>query len=138
MNLTTKGRYAVMAMADLAMRSKSEPVSLVTIAMRQEIALSYLEQIFMKLRRFGLVKSVRGPGGGYILSREAADINIAQIILAVNEPMKMTRCDKNGGCMKDKATCVTHKLWEGLGIHIEEYLRSISLDSICEEQVLIV
>ncbi len=140
MNLTTKGRYAVMAMVDLAMDASGKPVSLSDISIRQDIALNYLEQIFMRLRRAGVVKSVRGPGGGYVLAFDSKDVNIAHIVDAVDESIKMTRCssDDEGGCSKTKAKCITHDLWEGLGRKINEYLSSISLDDVCKRKVLLV
>ena len=134
MRLSTKGRYAVMAMADLARHSTDggteRSVSLAEIATRQEISLSYLEQLFSRLRRAGLVKSVRGPGGGYRLVAKADQTWVADIVLAVDEPIRATRCSVNGtprGCMTDGARCITHDLWEGLGQEIHRYLASVSL-----------
>jgi len=130
MRLSTKGRYAVMAMADLA-RRQDEPcraVALAEIATRQEISLSYLEQLFARLRRKGLVQSARGPGGGYRLARAAAETSIAEIVLAVDEPLHATRCAAKGkGCMLKGERCLTHDLWEDLGHRIEDYLASVSL-----------
>jgi Rrf2 family iron-sulfur cluster assembly transcriptional regulator len=130
MRLSTKGRYAVMAMADLA-RRQDEPcraVALADIANRQEISLSYLEQLFARLRRKGLVRSARGPGGGYRLSRTAAETTIADIVHAVDEPLRATRCAEQGkGCMLKGERCLTHDLWEHLGDRIEDYLASVSL-----------
>ncbi len=130
MRLSTKGRYAVMAMADLA-RRQDEPcraVALADIATRQEISLSYLEQLFARLRRKGLVKSARGPGGGYRLSRAAGETTIADIVHAVDEPLRATRCTEHGkGCMLKGERCLTHDLWEHLGDRIEDYLVSVSL-----------
>jgi Rrf2 family iron-sulfur cluster assembly transcriptional regulator len=130
MRLSTKGRYAVMAMADLA-RHQDEPcraVALAEIASRQEISLSYLEQLFARLRRKGLVQSARGPGGGYRLSRTAAETTIADIVHAVDEPLRATRCAEQGkGCMLKGERCLTHDLWEHLGDRIEDYLASVSL-----------
>jgi len=130
MRLSTKGRYAVMAMTDLA-RRQDEPcrgVALAEIATRQEISLSYLEQLFARLRRKGLVQSARGPGGGYRLARTAAETSIAEIVLAVDEPLRATRCDDQGkGCMLKGERCLTHDLWEDLGHRIEDYLASVSL-----------
>jgi Rrf2 family iron-sulfur cluster assembly transcriptional regulator len=130
MRLSTKGRYAVMAMADLA-RRQDEPcraVALAEIATRQEISLSYLEQLFARLRRKGLVQSARGPGGGYRLTRTAAETSIAEIVLAVDEPLRATRCAAEGkGCMLKGERCLTHDLWEDLGHRIEDYLASVSL-----------
>jgi Rrf2 family iron-sulfur cluster assembly transcriptional regulator len=129
MRLSTKGRYAVMAMADLARRQGERAVSLADIAERQEISLSYLEQLFARLRRSGLVVSARGPGGGYRLSRDAAAVNIADIVLAVDEPLHATRCDRHkaAGCMMKGERCLTHDLWADLGDRIEDYLASVSL-----------
>jgi len=130
MRLSTKGRYAVMAMADLA-RRQDEPcraVALAEIATRQEISLSYLEQLFARLRRKGLVRSARGPGGGYRLARTAAETSIAEIVLAVDEPLRATRCAEQGkGCMLKGERCLTHDLWDDLGHRIEDYLASVSL-----------
>lgn len=137
MNLTTKGRYAVMAMADLAMHSKGQPITLAEISSRQRIALNYLEQIFMKLRKNGLVKSVRGPGGGYVIPLSIAEITIAEIVSAVDESIKMTRCSdkKEQGCMHGNIKCVTHNLWEGLSTQIFNYLNAISLHGLCNEKL---
>jgi Rrf2 family iron-sulfur cluster assembly transcriptional regulator len=129
MRLSTKGRYAVMAMADLARRegAAGRAVALADIAERQEISLSYLEQLFARLRRKGLVKSARGPGGGYRLARAAAETNIAEIVHAVDEPLRATRCGQGKGCMTKGERCLTHDLWEDLGHRIEDYLASVSL-----------
>jgi Rrf2 family iron-sulfur cluster assembly transcriptional regulator len=133
MRLSTKGRYAVMAMADLARRQTDagRAVALAEIAARQEISLSYLEQLFARLRRKGLVKSARGPGGGYRLARTAEATTIAEIVHAVDEPLRATRCAshvKDGrGCMLKGERCLTHDLWEDLGDRIEDYLASVSL-----------
>ena len=139
MRLSTKGRYAVMAMADLAQHeAANKPVSLADIAQRQEISLSYLEQLFAKLRRNGLVKSVRGPGGGYRLSRPAGDLRIADVIVAVDEPIATTRCKPGSakGCTGQGARCVTHDLWEELGRQIHVFLSSVSLADVVEKRVL--
>ena len=139
MRLSTKGRYAVMAMADLAgHEGANRPVSLAEIAKRQEISLSYLEQLFAKLRKGGLVKSVRGPGGGYRLSRPAADVRVADIILAVDEPMTATRCEPGSpkGCTGTTTRCVKHDLWEELGRQIHVFLSSVSLADVIEKRVL--
>lgn len=130
MRLSTKGRYAVMAMADLACREgdATRAVALADIAERQEISLSYLEQLFARLRRKGLVKSARGPGGGYRLARTAVETSIADIVHAVDEPLRATRCEKVGpGCMIRGERCMTHDLWADLGDRIEDYLASVSL-----------
>ena len=138
MRLSTKGRYAVMAMVDLAMCSDGPPVSLSDIADRQEISLSYLEQLFSKLRKGGLVNSVRGPGGGYLLARPAPDVRIADIIWAVDEPNRTTRCQPNSsvGCRTDSSRCLTHDLWAELGNQIHLYLSSVSLEDVYEKRIL--
>ena len=133
MRLSTKGRYAVMAMADLARNGADRAVSLAEIATRQEISLSYLEQLFARLRKAGLVKSVRGPGGGYRLAKASAETWVADIVLAVDEPIRATRCEahaKAGGCMLAGERCITHNLWEDLGAEIHRYLSSVSLDDV--------
>ena len=129
MRLSTKGRYAVMAMADLARREAGaeRAVALAEIAQRQEISLSYLEQLFARLRRKGLVMSARGPGGGYRLARSAEATTIAEIVHAVDEPLRATRCGHGKGCMQKGERCLTHDLWEDLGHRIEDYLASVSL-----------
>ncbi len=139
MRLSTKGRYAVMAMADLAANDGgAKPVSLAEIARRQEISLSYLEQLFAKLRKGDLVKSVRGPGGGYRLARPAGELRIADIILAVDEPITATRCREGSpkGCTGTGGRCVTHDLWEELGRQIHVFLSSVSLADVVEKRVL--
>ena len=137
MLLTTKGRYAVMAMVDLAANQGEKPVGLAAIADRQEIPLAYLEQIFAKLKRAALVASVRGPGGGYKLARAAGSIPIAEIVAAAEETMKMTRCatESHTGCMADKTRCMTHDLWEGLGEQIQQYLGALSLEDVIRRRV---
>lgn len=139
MRLSTKGRYAVMAMVDLAQHGDDDaPVALAEIAERQEISLSYLEQLFAMLRKGGLVKSVRGPGGGYLLGRQRGDIRIADVILAVDEPIRATRCTPGApiGCRGNRTRCLTHDLWEELGNHIHLYLSSVSLADVCERRIL--
>ena len=138
MKLSTKSRYAVMAMVDLAKQSTGEPIALADVADRQEISLSYLEQIFGKLRRGGLVNSARGPGGGYMLSRSAADTRISDIILAVDEPIQTTRCKPGSpfGCKSNQSRCMTHDLWEELGHQIYIYLSSVSLEDVVQKRVL--
>jgi Rrf2 family iron-sulfur cluster assembly transcriptional regulator len=131
--LTTKGRYAVTAMLDLAIHAKQGPVSLSDISGRQEISLSYLEQLFAKLRRNGLVTSVRGPGGGYRLSRAGLDINVAQVVDAVSESMDVTRCEGKGNCQRGEA-CLTHYLWCDLSDQIHSFLEGISLQSLVDRQ----
>lgn len=138
MRLSTKGRYAVMAMVDLAQHGDGRPVSLADIAERQEISLSYLEQLFSKLRKGSLVKSVRGPGGGYLLAHESSEVRISDIILAVDEPVRATRCRPNSsnGCKSDASRCLTHDLWAELGNQIQLYLSSVSLADVCDRRVL--
>lgn len=138
MKLSTKGRYAVMAMADLAIQSGGSPVSLADIADRQEISLSYLEQLFGKLRRNGLVKSVRGPGGGYMLGRVSDDIRISDIVLSVDEPLSATRCAPGSpaGCQSNQGRCLAHDLWEELTNQIHLYLSSVTLDDVISRRVL--
>jgi Rrf2 family iron-sulfur cluster assembly transcriptional regulator len=127
-----------MALVDLAGHSNGRPVALADISGRQEISLSYLEQLFAKLRRAGLVKSVRGPGGGYLLARSADDTRISDAIMAVDEPIRATRCKPNSatGCHTDKSRCLTHDLWEELSHQIHLFLSSVSLADVCEKRVL--
>ena|SRR5690606_4647412 len=132
MHLSTKGRYAVMAMVDLARRQDDRAVTLAEIAGRQEISLSYLEQLFARLRRRGLVKSLRGPGGGYRLARTAAETSIAEIVLAVDEPLRATRCSSGKGCMTKGERCLTHDLWAEMGRQIHSYLASVSLADVVD------
>lgn len=133
MILTTKGRYAVMAVIEVADNKEDKPLSLATISKRQNISLSYLEQIFARLRREGIVKSIKGPGGGYILGRDSSQITASQVIKAIGETIKMTRCatDK-GGCVTKSAKCKTHSLWRGLEDSIYQYLDSITLQDLCK------
>ena len=131
MKLSTKGRYAVMALAELACRTGDEPVSLAQIAAGQQISLDYLEQLFAKLRRAGLVESARGPGGGYTLARDPDDIAICDVIVAVDEPLRVTRCqgDAIDGCVGGEK-CITHELWAALGRHIHGFLASVTLGDV--------
>lgn len=133
MKLTSKGRYAVTAMLDVAIHAATGPVSLADISERQGISLSYLEQLFSKLRKDGLVTSVRGPGGGYRLGRCSAEIAISHVINAVNESINATRCDGKGDC-QDGEQCLTHTLWENLSTRIEDFLQSISLADLVEQK----
>ncbi len=133
MRLTTKGRFAVTAMVDLAMRGDQGPVTLAGISERQKISLSYLEQLFGKLRRHNIVSSVRGPGGGYRLARPAAEIPIADIILAVDEPLDASNCAGRGDC-HDGKPCITHELWQGLTENIYNYLSKVSLQQLVDDQ----
>ncbi len=137
MILSTKGRYSVMAMVDLATHQSEKPVGLAAIAQRQEIPLAYLEQLFSRLKKAGLVTSVRGPGGGYKLARAADAMNVAEIMYASDEPIKMTRCDTEShkGCMATKERCLTHDLWEGLTAQMRMYLGSITLADVCARRV---
>ena len=161
MRLSTKGRYAVMAMADLALGAQTsaqanersgKPISLAEVSERQQISLSYLEQLFARLRKAGLVKSARGPGGGYVLARDAAQIFVSDIVLAVDEPIKATRCEMTSnklgankrlsryeashevGCMPGGQRCLTHNLWEDLGVAIHDYLSQVSLDDVINKR----
>lgn len=131
MKLTTRGRYAVTAMLDLSSHDTNKPISLADIASRQEISLSYLEQLFAKLRRRGLVQSVRGPGGGYVLACVPEAISVADIIRAVDEPIQVTSCESGSdeGCLKS-SRCITHHLWQRIDLHINQYLESVSLDGL--------
>jgi Rrf2 family transcriptional regulator, iron-sulfur cluster assembly transcription factor len=126
MRLTTKGRYAVTAMLDLALHAERGPVSLADISERQGISLSYLEQLFARLRRFNLVKSVRGPGGGYQLMQETKLVSVAQVVDAVDESLDATRCEGKGDCHHGEV-CLTHHLWEDLSKQIHVFLSGISL-----------
>ena len=138
MRLTTKGRFAVTAMIDLAMRQHSGPVTLAGISQRQEISLSYLEQLFGKLRRHEIVESVRGPGGGYNLARRPEDITVADIIIAVDEPLDATQCGGKQNCHSDGEShgtrCMTHDLWATLNAKMVDYLDSVSLKDLVDQQ----
>ena len=133
MRLTTKGRYAVTAMLDLAYHGEKKPVTLTDIAKRQNISLSYLEQLFARLRRAGMVEGVRGPGGGYQLSRDVSQINIAEIVSAVDETIDSTRCGGKGDC-QNAQPCLTHDLWMGLSEQIRAYLSTISLQDLLQRK----
>jgi Rrf2 family iron-sulfur cluster assembly transcriptional regulator len=133
MRLTTKGRFAVTAMIDVAMHATDAPVTLAGVSERQKISLSYLEQLFGKLRRHGLVASVRGPGGGYRLARPAGAVSVADVILAVDEPIDATKCGGKENCLDDRR-CMTHELWAGLNAHIFSYLRSVTLEELVRQQ----
>ena len=143
MRLSTRGRYAVMAMVELAARQPPDGledsrarVSLAEIAQAQHLSLAYLEQLFGPLRRAGLVASARGPGGGYRLARAASATSIAEIVLAVDEPLRATRCgDKSPGCMMNGERCLTHDLWEETGRQIEAWLASVSLEDVVTGRV---
>jgi Rrf2 family iron-sulfur cluster assembly transcriptional regulator len=136
MRLGTKGRYAVMAMTDLARHGRDGAVALAEIAARQEISLAYLEQIFAALRRGGLVASVRGPGGGYRLGRACGAISVADVVRAVDEPLAATRCERaDRGCLGGGERCATHELWDALGGHIEGFLAGVSLEDVVQRRV---
>ncbi|MDN0081525.1 Fe-S cluster assembly transcriptional regulator IscR [Crenobacter sp. SG2305] len=134
MRLTTKGRFAVTAMLDLALRESNGPVTLAGISERQSISLSYLEQLFGKLRRAGLVESVRGPGGGYTLAKDAEAISVADIIVAVDEPVDATQCGGRENCLGTNQRCMTHDLWTSLNTTIFDYLSKVSLASLVNSQ----
>ncbi len=133
MRLTTKGRFAVTAMIDLAMRQHQGPVTLAGISQRQKISLSYLEQLFGKLRRHELVESTRGPGGGYSLARSMKEITVSDVIFAVDEPMDATQCGGKENC-QEEGVCMTHELWSNLNKRMIEYLDSVSLGELVEQQ----
>ena len=133
MKLSTKGRYAMIALTDLALHGPDELVALSGVAERQDISLAYLEQLFVKLRRAEVVDSVRGPGGGYILAAPPAQINIAQIISAAEDKLDATQCSSKANCHHG-APCLTHDLWENLNKTINDYLSSVTLQSIIEQK----
>ncbi|MFA9440261.1 Fe-S cluster assembly transcriptional regulator IscR [Uliginosibacterium sp. sgz301328] len=133
MRLTTKGRFAVTAMIDLGLRQGDGPVTLAGISERQGISLSYLEQLFGKLRRYELVTSVRGPGGGYCLARPLEEISVADIIIAVDEPLDATQCGGKENCHDDRR-CMTHDLWTNLNRHMFDYLQSVNLGGLVADQ----
>ena len=132
MKLTTKGSYAVMAMADLASYEGQRPISLTEISIRQNISLSYLEQLFLKLKNKNLVKSVRGSNGGYILYKPASQIKISNIIFAVDEKVKTLRCKKDSkkGCNNKSTKCITHNLWNDLEVHINNFFERVKLEDL--------
>jgi Rrf2 family iron-sulfur cluster assembly transcriptional regulator len=138
MRLTTKGRFAVTAMIDLALRQGNGPVTLSGISQRQEISLSYLEQLFGKLRRHKIVESVRGPGGGYSLARKLEDVTVADIIIAVDEQLDATQCGGKQNCQQSKpdggTRCMTHDLWSTLNAKMVDYLDSVSLKDLVDQQ----
>tara|TARA_R110002072_G_scaffold89737_4_gene200938 strand:- start:4446 stop:4916 length:471 start_codon:yes stop_codon:yes gene_type:complete len=133
MRLTTKGRYAVTAMLDLALHACKDPVALSDISARQGISLSYLEQLFSKLRHKSLVKSIRGPGGGYLLNKAVSEISIAAVINAVDESLDTTRCKEKGDCQEGE-TCLTHHLWLDLSLQIHSFLSNISLQDLMNKR----
>ena len=135
MRLTTKGRFAVTAMIDLALRQGNGPVTLAAISQRQRISLSYLEQLFGKLRRHELVESTRGPSGRYTLARNAADITVADIIVSVDEPMDATQCGGKENCLGEAGRCMTHDLWATLNQRMVDFLASVNLQKLVDEQL---
>jgi len=135
MRLTTKGRFAVTAMIDLALRQNNGPVTLAAISQRQQISLSYLEQLFGKLRRHELVESTRGPGGGYTLGRRASEITVADIIVSVDEPLDATSCGGKENCNGDGGRCMTHELWSSLNKRMVDFLDSVTLQKLVDDQL---
>jgi Rrf2 family iron-sulfur cluster assembly transcriptional regulator len=135
MRLTTKGRFAVTAMIDLGLRQSGGPVTLAAISQRQQISLSYLEQLFGKLRRNDLVESTRGPGGGYTLARLPADITVADIIVSVDEPIDATQCSGKENCLGEGTRCMTHDLWASLNTRMVEFLSSVTLQKLVDDQL---
>lgn len=135
MRLTTKGRFAVTAMIDLGLRQSNGPVTLAAISQRQQISLSYLEQLFGKLRRHDLVESTRGPGGGYTLARSPSEITVADIITSVDEPIDATHCAGKENCLGEGSRCMTHDLWTSLNVKMVEFLESVSLQRLVDDQL---
>lgn len=137
MMLTTKAKYAVMAMVDMANRDSGESINLENIAVRQNIDLNYLKQIFAKLRKKGLVSSMKGPGGGYLLTRDASEISIADIVAAVEESIQITRCNKNDklSCIGSLSQCMTHDLWSSLSDYIMLYLNRVTVKDVCTKKI---
>ncbi len=139
MKLSTKGRYAVTALADIALNGGAQPVTLADIAARQNISLAYLEQLFVRLRRAGLVESVRGPGGGYLLARPPAELCIADIMSAVDERLNAMGCDgridEGQGCGGTTEACLTHKLWEQLSAHVHVFLSRTTIADVIEDRM---
>ena len=137
MKLTTKGRYAVMAMADLASNTNCGPISLREISLRQNISMAYLEQIFIKLKKKKLVKSSRGATGGYLLEKPPSEIKISNIIFAVDEEVKMLNCKKNSkkGCNNKSSKCITHNLWDELDQHIHQFFEKVKLQDLVREDI---
>ncbi|OUV61291.1 MAG: [Fe-S]-binding protein [Candidatus Pelagibacter sp. TMED128] len=137
MKLTTKGRYAVMAMADLASNIDEGPISLTEISFRQNISLAYLEQIFIKLKNKKLVKSIRGATGGYILEKPASEIKLSNIIFAVDEEVRMLNCKKQSkkGCTNKLTKCITHNLWDQLDQHINKFFERVRLEDLVKQKI---
>ena len=135
MRLTTKGRFADTAMIDLGLRQSGGPVTLAAISQRQQISLSYLEQLFGKLRRNELVESTRGPGGGYTLARKASEITVAEIIVSVDEPIDATQCGGKENCLGEGSRCMTHDLWATLNQRMVDFLTSVTLQKLVDDQL---
>jgi len=140
MKLSTKGRYAVTALADIALNGTAHPVTLAEISERQDISLAYLEQLFVRLRRAGLVESVRGPGGGYLLARPAEELRIAEVMVAVDERLNAMGCDgkweEGQGCGKSREACLTHNLWEQLSAHVHVFLSQTSIADVIGDRMV--
>ena len=140
MKLSTKGRYAVTALADIALNGNAEPVTLAEIAERQDISLAYLEQLFVRLRRAGLVESVRGPGGGYMLARPAEELRISDVMAAVDERLDAMGCHgryaEGEGCGKSREACLTHNLWEQLSAHVHVFLSRTSIADVIADRMV--
>lgn len=137
MKLSTKARYAVMSLVDLAAQDNTKPMGLQEISDSQEISLNYLEQIFVKLRQAGLVDSVRGPGGGYLLAKPAKEICIADVFAAVEEPLHTTRCgpESHEGCRANLGKCSTHDLWAAMGAEMQRFLANVTLDDVVNRRI---
>jgi len=135
MKLTTRGRYAVTAMLDLALHDQAGPITLADIARRQDISLQYLEQLFARLRKRGLVRSSRGPGGGYRLAKPASDITVARVIYCVDESVDVTRCGGQQNCQGEQR-CLTHDLWMELNQHVADFLNTVTLDAIIQRHMV--
>lgn len=136
MLLTTKGRYAVMAIIDLAQTNTKSPRTITDIASKQNISVNYLEQIFSKLKNADIVNAIKGPGGGYILNHKPENLCIAEVIQAVEEPIKFTKCNDDFGCKNHNAKCQTHDLWKGLEKHVISYLSNITVADICTQNLI--
>ena len=140
MKLSTKGRYAVTALADIALNGQAQPVTLAEISERQDISLAYLEQLFVRLRRAGIVESVRGPGGGYLLATAPEQLRISDIMVAVDERLNAMGCDgkweQDGGCAKSTAACLTHNLWEQLSAHVHVFLSQTTIADVIGDRMV--
>jgi Rrf2 family iron-sulfur cluster assembly transcriptional regulator len=140
MKLSTKGRYAVTALADIALNGGTRPVTLAEIAERQDISVAYLEQLFVRLRRAGIVESVRGPGGGYRLARPADELRVSEVMTAVDERLNAMGCggrwEVEGGCGKSRETCLTHNLWEQLSAHVHVFLNQVTIADVISDRMV--